>query len=658
VTVLQMAQVEHTAAEALCLRDLSVSYGRTEILRNVSLSVGAGECFGLVGESGCGKSTAAFAAMRALPRAGRITGGSVTMDGQDVLALSRGALRQLWARRVSMVYQDPSRALNPTITVGAQLMEAFAVLGVQDARGRAEAMLAKVQIPSPARVMGVYPHQLSGGTQQRVVIAMALAKNPVLLVMDEPTTGLDATVEAEIMDLVELLRREQGTAILLISHNLPLVGRMCDRIGVLYAGSLVEQGPAADVLHAPRHPYTARLLSCLPGGGQRKEQGALQTIAGQLPAPGSRLDACVFAPRCDRAEELCRSVAPVARHVGGHMAACHFEPPFPASPDALPEPAVLARVRQAPVLEAIHLNKTYGSVRAVNDVSLRLAAGETLGLVGESGSGKTTLARLLLGLTAPDPGSSILLDGRELGTTLKSRTRAERQAIQIIFQNPDSALNRAHRISHILSRPLGRLAGMSGLALKAALSELAKGVRLGDAHLAMRPRALSGGLKQRVAIARAFAGRPRVVICDEPTSALDVSVQAAILNLLAGLQRREQVAYVFISHDLAVVRYLADRIAVMYLGHLLEIGPAGEVLAGPHHPYTAALVSAATAATRIRLKGEIPAAGEAPAGCIFQKKCPRKIGAICETVPPPFDAQAVHPIRCHIPRAELPVAAV
>ncbi len=268
MTVLQMAQVEHTAAEALCLRDLSVSYGRTEILRNVSLSVGAGECFGLVGESGCGKSTAAFAAMRALPRAGRITGGSVTMDGQDVLALSRGALRQLWARRVSMVYQDPSRALNPTITVGAQLMEAFAVLGVQDARGRAEAMLAKVQIPSPARVMGVYPHQLSGGTQQRVVIAMALAKNPVLLVMDEPTTGLDATVEAEIMDLVELLRREQGTAILLISHNLPLVGRMCDRIGVLYAGSLVEQGPAADVLHAPRHPR-ACFPACRAAGSAR-----------------------------------------------------------------------------------------------------------------------------------------------------------------------------------------------------------------------------------------------------------------------------------------------------------------------------------------------------------------------------------------------------
>jgi peptide/nickel transport system ATP-binding protein len=641
---------------ALDVSDLSVSYGSVPILRGVSFSVGAGECFGLVGESGCGKSTAAFAALRALPRAGKITGGGIAMDGADVLALNRRDLRQLWARRVSMVYQDASRALNPTITVGAQLMEAFAVLGETETREKAEAMLARVQIPSPARVMGVYPHQLSGGTQQRVVIAMALAKNPSLLVMDEPTTGLDATVEAEILDLVEALRREQGTAILLISHNLPMVARMCDRIGVLYAGRLVEQGPADEVLRAPRHPYTSRLLSCLPDGGRRKQDGALQTIAGQLPPPGAATEACVFAPRCDRAEPICRSTPPPDAWDGGHMAACHFAPPFPASADALPDPASVATAGKVPVLAATHLNKTYGSVRAVNDVTLTLAAGETLGLVGESGSGKTTLARLLLGLTAPDPGSTIALDGKPLGPTLKSRSRAERQAIQIIFQNPDSALNRAHRITHILSRPLARLARLSGHALATALAELAKGVRLGDAHLAMRPRALSGGLKQRVAIARAFAGRPRVVICDEPTSALDVSVQAAILNLLARLQRRENVAYIFISHDLAVVRYLADRIAVMYLGNLLEIGPAEEVLAGPHHPYTAALVSAATAATRVRLKGEIPGPDEVQAGCIFHKNCPRSLGTVCETVAPPFEPLDVHPIRCHIPRAELPVA--
>jgi len=649
------------AEPALRISNLSVSYNKLAVLRGVSLAVAPGECFGLVGESGCGKSTAAFAALRALPRAGKITGGTISIAGQDVRALSSRGLRDLWAKRVSMVYQDPSRALNPTLTIGAQLMEAFTVLGAQDVRAKAEAMLAKVQIPAPSRVMGVYPHQLSGGTQQRVVIAMALAKNPPLLVLDEPTTGLDATVEAEILDLVDVLRREHGTAILLISHNLPMVARMCDRIGVLYAGSLVEQGPASDVLHAPRHPYTARLITCLPVDGRRKQDGPLQTISGQLPAPGAAIGACVFAPRCDRAEAICHTTQPLQSWSGAHMATCHFSPPFPAvaTPETtLPDGAAPPPRRSMPVLRARNLNKTYagasGSVRAVSNIDFSLAAGETLGLVGESGSGKTTLARLLLGLTAPDPGGDVVLDGKAVGPTLSSRTRAERQAIQIIFQNPDSALNRAHRISHILTRPLARLAGLSGLALQTALDELARGVRLGKTHLGMRPRALSGGLKQRVAIARAFAGRPRVVICDEPTSALDVSVQAAILNLLAGLQARDQVAYVFISHDLAVVRYLADRIAVMYLGHMLEIGPAEDVLAGPHHPYTAALVSAATAATRIRLKGEIPAPGEMQAGCIFHKNCPRSLGPVCETVAPPFDLANAHPIRCHIPRADLP----
>ena len=643
---------------ALRFGDVSIAYSRVPILHGVSFAVQPGECFGLVGESGCGKSTAALAALRALPPSGRITGGVIQIGGTDIGSLSRAGLRQLWARQVSMVYQDPSRALNPTLTAGAQLMEAFAVLGDADARGSAEAMLARVQIPAPRRVMDAYPHQLSGGTQQRVVIAMALAKNPSLLVLDEPTTGLDATVEAEILDLIDALRREQNAAVLLISHNLPMVARMADRIGVLYAGCLVEEGAAQAVLRAPRHPYTARLIRCLPGAGTSKRDGRLQTIAGQLPPPGTPMPACVFEPRCDRAEAICRTQPPPQTLAGGHMARCHFEPPFPAMPDATGAPPALRPTeRLHPALEARHLTKTYaaesGAVIAVDDVSFSVQAGETLGLVGESGSGKTTLARLLLGLTAPDPGGSVALDGVPLRPRVGARSVDDRQAMQIIFQNPDSALNRAHRVSHIIGRPLARLARLSGRARDAALLDLAQAVRLGPAQLAMRPRALSGGLKQRVAIARAFAGRPRVVICDEPTSALDVSVQAAILNLLADLQQREHVAYVFITHDLAVVRYLADRIAVMYLGRMLEIGPAGEVLAGPHHPYTAALVSAATASHRIRLKGEIPAPGEGSAGCIFQKNCPRKIGAICETTPPPFDPADSHPIRCHLPRAEL-----
>ena len=647
--------------DALRLAGLEVAYGTSQILRGLSLHVRRGECVGLVGESGCGKSTAAFAALRALPPAARVRAGEMLVDGQDIMALSGPALRQLRARRVSMVFQDPSRALNPTITVGAQLAEAYVVLGLRDAEQRAEEMLGHVQIPRPGRAMRAYPHQLSGGTQQRVVIAMALAKSPALLVLDEPTTGLDATVESEILDLVDALRRENDTAVLMISHNLPMVGRFCDRVAVLYAGSLVEEGAAIDVLAAPRHPYTTRLLDCLPGR-QRKRDGRLQTIEGQLPPPGAPTEPCVFAPRCDRAEAICRIDVPAERRDGGHMARCHFAPPFPARIEAADERgaavAIRPRAGKVPVLSVKDLTKTYagagGAVRAVAEISLSIGVGETLGLVGESGSGKTTLAKLLLGLVAPDAGGEIALDGAAMGRT---RTRHQREAVQIVFQNPDSALNRAHRVAKILARPLKRVVLLNGEKLQRALAELARSVRLGDAHLTMRPRALSGGLKQRVAIARAFAGRPRLVICDEPTSALDASVQAAILNLLVDLQDRDAVAYLFISHDLAVVRYLADRIAVMYLGHLLEIGPAEDVLAGPHHPYTAALVSATTEEGRVRLRGDIPRPGEQISGCIFQTNCPRKIGTICETEAPPFDAAEVHPIRCHLPHDALPAVA-
>jgi peptide/nickel transport system ATP-binding protein len=648
----------------LSLRNLSVAYGGTPVLHDVSLAVGPGECVGLVGESGCGKSTAALAALSALPPAGRITAGSVHIEGQNVTALDAARLRRLWATRASMVYQDPSRALNPTLTVGAQVMEAFAVLGTgrAEARTRAEAMLAQVQIAAPSRIMDAYPHQLSGGMQQRVVIAMALAKDPALLVLDEPTTGLDATVEAAVLDLVAALRAQARTAILLISHNLPVVARMCDRIGVLYAGRLVEEGPAAALLRRPRHPYTENLLRCLPDGVRRKQDGTLQTIAGQLPPQGARPAGCVFAPRCPDAAPVCGTTAPPERRAEGHRALCHIEPPFRAG-TATPNGASAAPARDAaPVLRAVGLCKTYRNggaiVHAVRGVSFSLAAGETLGLVGESGSGKTTLARMLLGLTAPDPGGSLTLDGAPLAPTLAARPRAARKAVQIVFQNPDSALNRAHSVRRILARPLRKLAGLPAEALSARVADLAQGVRLQPAHLAMRPRTLSGGLKQRVAIARAFAGNPRVVICDEPTSALDVSVQAAILNLLADLQWREQVSYVFISHDLNVVRYIADRIAVMYLGRLMEIGPAAAVLEGPHHPYTEALLSAVprmqgSEDARIRLAGEIPSAGALPSGCVFHTRCPRKLGRICEVDEPGLDVAAEHGIRCHIPVGEL-----
>lgn len=659
------------AANALELSDLSVAYrvgGRNRaVLRNLSLTIGQGEAYGLVGESGCGKSTVALTVVRYLPRNGSITGGAISLDGQDVMKLDAEALRRARAESVSMVYQDPGKALNPSIRIGRQLTEIFELGGVtgQAATDKAIAMLNRVRISDPVSVMQRYPHQLSGGMQQRVAIAMALANDPTMLILDEPTTGLDATVEAEVLDLIAQLRQELSASILFISHNLAVVSNMCDRVGVLYAGMLVEEGPTEAVFNDPRHPYTVALLRCLPRGGQRKDQGRLDTIPGFLPSLGAAIKGCAFADRCALATDRCRSELPPLYDLGGRLSRCHYHEQAQSLPRATPSDAAAAAPKAAaePVLRVEGVNKTYAShghaLRAVKDVSVSLRPGETLGLVGESGSGKTTFARLLLGLVPPDEGGRIELEGKPLAPRLDSRTADQIKAMQIVFQNPDSALNRSHSIRHLISRALKRLAGLSGAALQARLDELVRSVRLTDRHLAVKPRQLSGGLKQRVAIARAFAGEPRIVVCDEPTSALDVSVQAAILNLLADLQSKEDVSYIFISHDLAVVRYLSDQIAVLYLGRIMELGPSENVFAGPHHPYTEALLSAVpkldqTETSRIRLDGEIPSATHPPSGCVFHTRCPRKIGAICEQQEPPLaEAEPGHTIRCHIPYAEL-----
>jgi peptide/nickel transport system ATP-binding protein len=656
---------------ALELHNLSVAYrvaGRKRaVLRDLSLNIRQGEAYGLVGESGCGKSTVALTVVRYLPRNGSITGGAISLDGKDVMKLEGEALRRARAESVSMVYQDPGKALNPSIRIGRQLTEIFELAGVSGhaAEDRAAAMLNRVRISDPTSVMQRYPHQLSGGMQQRVAIAMALANNPSMLILDEPTTGLDATVEAEVLDLIGQLRKELSASILFISHNLAVVSKMCDRVGVLYAGMLVEEGPTEAVFNDPRHPYTVALLRCLPRGGRRKDQGRLDTIPGFLPGIGAVIKGCAFADRCALATDRCRNELPPLYDLGGRLSRCHYHEQAQSLPRATPSEVVPAAPRAASevVLHVNGLNKTFAShghaLRAVKDVSVSLKTGETLGLVGESGSGKTTFARLLLGLVPPDEGGRIELEGKPLASRLETRTDEQVKSMQIVFQNPDSALNRSHSIRHIIGRALKRLAGLRGAALQARLAELVSSVRLTDRHLALKPRQLSGGLKQRAAIARAFAGDPRIVVCDEPTSALDVSVQAAILNLLADLQAKEDVSYIFISHDLAVVRYLSDQIAVLYLGRILELGPSEAVFSGPHHPYTEALLSAVpkldrTEPTRIRLDGEIPSATSPPTGCVFHTRCPRKLGPICEQQEPPLaQADAGHTIRCHIPYAEL-----
>ena len=638
-----------------------------QVLRGLTLRVDAGQTIGLVGESGCGKSTAALAAVNYLPRNGKITGGAVRVAGKDVLELGWGELRRLRADSVAMVYQNPGAALNPSIKIGSQVAEAFTVRGVArgEARERAHDALARVQIADPDSVMGRYPHQLSGGMQQRVVIAMALAKDPALLILDEPTTGLDATVEAEVLDLVAQLQAELATSVLFISHNLGVIAKMCSRVGVLYAGRLVEEGPVESVLQDPRHPYTVGLLRCIPRGGVRKDHARLDTIPGFLPSLGAELPGCVFVERCALADERCHAEEPAASVVGpGHETRCWHHDRASELPRAEAADITLRAVDRtaAPVVRFADLGKVFKQhghdVHALVGVSGEIWPGETLGLVGESGSGKTTLARTLLGIVAASSGG-VELDGAALAPRFQKRSPEELRALQIVFQNPDSALNRRHSVRRIILRSLRKLAGLTGAAAEQRMLDLTHSVRLSERTLTQKPSQLSGGLKQRVAIARAFAGEPRLVVCDEPTSALDVSVQAAILNLLVELQADGGVSFLFISHDLGVVRYISDRIAVLYLGRLMELGSAEVVFGGPHHPYTEALLSAVPTVDgggreRIRLEGDIPSAASPPAGCVFHTRCPRKLGAVCEeTEPPLLDAEDGHLMRCHIPLDEL-----
>ena len=665
------------ATAALAVEDLEVAYTvrgvDRAVLRGVSFTIAAGEAYGLVGESGCGKSTTAYAALRYLPRNGKIQGGRVLVAGDDVTGMSTQQLQRFRATEASMVYQDPAQSMNPSVKIGRQLVESFTLLGQSKTDAAASALdaLRRVRIADPARVMDRYPFQLSGGMQQRVVIAMALACDPKLLVLDEPTTGLDATVEAEVLDLVRTLREESNAAVLLIAHNLGIIRSLCDRVGVMYAGKIVEEGPSHQVFDDPQHPYTVGLLRSLPRQGVRKTERALATIPGILPLIGSNLPTCVFLDRCPLADETCRTeVPPVVRGRAdsARFTRCHHPDrvaELVEAPSDIPV-AILASSESSPdVLELTHVSKTFRqrgtSVPALVDVDFHLGEGETLGIVGESGSGKSTLAKTILGIEVADTGGAVALDGHEVAGNTVARSTDDKRAMQMVFQNPDSALNRSWSVRRILMRSVEKLTGIKGAEANARVEALAAHLRLTPRHLDLKPRQLSGGLKQRVAIARAFAGDPRIVVCDEPTSALDVSVQAAILNLLADLQAENRTSYVFISHDMGVVRYLADRIAVLYLGRIQEIGLTDDVFSAPHHPYTEALLSAVPSVdgetkVRIRLDGEIPSPANPPSGCVFHPRCPRAIPGVCEVTEPPLvEVAAQHSMRCHIPLDELRV---
>ena len=656
------------APPALDVVRLTVSYARRDrrvsALSGVSFRVERGETYGLVGESGSGKSTLALALLRHLPRTGRVDGGRILLGGDDLLAASERTLRNWRARRISLVPQGAGSALNPALQVGTQLAEVYrAHFGMipNDAAEAAARLLTEVRIGDPARVLRRYPHELSAGQQQRVLIAMALAAAPDVLVLDEPTTALDATVEAEVLELVEELQSELDAAIVLISHDLRVVSRLCDRVGLLYAGRLLEEGPAEDVVRAPRHPYTLALLRCVPRLEVDRMPPRLEPIPGRAPDPGESAAACVFADRCPIVRPRCRTETPPPSPVAdGWTSRCHYHGhvqriarvPSPNGQVAVPEDVPLLRVEG--------VTKTYRAgdavVEAVADVSLDLRRREVLGLVGESGSGKTSLARCIAGLAEPSTGT-LELSGDPVPWSLRERPEDARRAVQMVFQNPDGALNHSLSVGRILRRSLRRVRKADR---DAALLDLTTLVRLSPGELELRPHALSGGTKQRVALARSFAGEPRVVICDEPVSDLDPSVQAAILNLVRDLREQQGISYLFISHDLAVIRYVADRIAVMYLGWLVELAPADALFEPPQHPYTEALLSAIPAfpteepRPRITLYGPLPSPSRPPTGCRFHTRCPRYLGEVCRTSEPPWrDDGCGHRYRCHIARDDL-----
>ncbi len=647
---------------------------------DVNMTIYPAEIHGLVGESGSGKSTLALALMRYMAGNARISAGTIRFDGADITNAAPDEMRRLWGSQIALVPQDALASLNPSYTIGEQIAE-IARLHLKfkrrEAWDRAVEMLRSVKIADPAAVAKRYPHQISGGMQQRVTIAMALITNPRLLVLDEPTTALDVTTQAVIVDLFRELIHEHHAAALYVSHDLGLVSQLCDRVTVLYGGEAMASAPVDDIFMRPIHPYSISLLASLPRPTSGTET-RLRTIEGVAPSLSERPHGCVFATRCPAALQLCHDEKPPVEQIApDRQVKCHRwreiadgslvidTAPISSKADAQPEPGI--------VLEAHHVNKTFGGsmmrlfgrrdagVRAVDDVSIHVNRRSTLGLVGESGSGKTTLARVIIGLEPLDSGTMELLD-LPLLPRLRDRTPETLRQLQMIFQNPNDALNPYMTVSQTLGRTIKRLSTtpINREALKARVAELLEEVRLPASYAERYPSELSGGEKQRVAIARAFAQNPALVVADEPTSALDVSVQSVILNLLKDLRAREGASYLLISHDLKAVAYLADWIAVMYLGEIVEEGTAEQVTTIPSHPYTEALISAipnpdpAVRGQRIRLEGDPPSATDIPTGCRFHTRCPRKLGQICEVeVPPNQDLGDGHRIRCHIPAAEL-----
>ena len=692
--------------------DIALRRGTVHALDGVDLELMPGETLGIVGESGSGKTMTALSIMGLLPPGGRVCGGQILFEGRDLRSLPANEVRRIRGVRMGMVFQDPLTSLNPTMRIGVQVAEPLRVhqrVGKAEARERAIDILRRVGMPRPDRIVDNYPHELSGGMRQRVAIAMALVCSPRLLIADEPTTALDVTTQRQILELIDDLKEEFRMAVILVTHDLGVIAGRADRVAVMYAGRVVETAATEKLFHSPRHRYTQALMKALPESAIRDsgEHARLYSIPGLPPDLSRPLAGCRFASRCRYVTDECRSTE-VTLSAGEHQHAClHPVPVAPAASDPLPtpvrveptpEPAGTAARKGEPVAGpaepaagpaesvtpagepvttpvlsvralvkdyAAHgrglLRRTARQVSAVAGVSFEVGPGETFGLVGESGCGKSTVGRLAVGLERPTSGQ-IMLDGTDIASlTGRERRRMHRQ-VQLMFQDSYAAMNPRMRVDAILAEPLEIQKVGDGAARRARIATLLDQVGLSRRVLERYPHEFSGGQLQRIGLARSLALQPRLIVGDEPVSALDVSIQAQVLNLMKDLQRELGLAYVFISHDLSVVDYMADRIGVMYLGKLVEVGPARDVVRAARHPYTQALIDAVpsitpnTPAVRdgVTIHGELPSALNPPTGCRFRTRCPLA-QEICGTEPPL--ARDGHQVACHFPLRAVSTAA-